>query len=69
MSGEYINYLCPDCKDIVSVRTWDIKDPSHVRCPQCGKENLVKWNPVSGRCPKCGGSIHEDKPCGIIMAD
>ncbi len=41
--------MCEDCREIVHVLTSE----ENV-CLECGSEKLVKWNPVKGKCPKCG---------------
>ena len=70
MSGEYCNYLCPDCSEIVSVGHGFNASPSEEKpkCPECGSEAITKWNPVHGKCPKCGGKM-KVVPGTIIMAD
>ena len=70
MSGEYCNYLCPDCREIVSVGHGFNASPSEEKpkCPECGSEAITKWNPVHGKCPKCGGKM-KVVPGTIIMAD
>lgn len=64
MMGEVHNFLCPECKEIVDVLYPYGKKPEKIVCPECGSENLQKWNPVKGKCPKCGGKFEET---GMIM--
>lgn len=49
MMGEIYSYMCEDCHEIVHVLTSE-----KTVCPGCGSEKLVRWNPVKGKCPKCG---------------
>ena len=59
MMGEIYSYKCEDCHEIVNVLTSE-----KTVCPECGSEKLVKWNPIKGRCPKCGKKMKET---GVIM--
>lgn len=36
-------------------------------CPECGSEHLKKWNPKTGKCPKCGGEM--EKTDTVLMVD
>ncbi len=67
MMGEVHNYLCPDCKEIVDVLYEYGKKPEKIVCPECGSENLKKWNPKTGKCPKCGGDM--EKTDTVLMVD
>lgn len=64
MSGELYNYLCEDCMEIVDVFSPHGEKPEKIVCPECGSENLKKWNPRTGKCPKCGGDM---KKTDIVM--
>ena len=69
MSGEYYNFSCQKCKQIVSISARELNDMGYFpRCPRCeSKETLYTWNPRDGRCPKCKGEM---KPMpGEIEAD
>ena len=69
MSGEYIDFMCENCKEIVSISTSDIAQMGYfISCPRCGKEGLYTWNAKDGHCPKCGGELVEDKN-SFILAD
>ena len=57
MSGELYTYLCEDCKEIVDVLYPYGEKPEKIVCPECGPEKLQKWNPKTGKCPKCGGDM------------
>ena len=35
----------------------NILKPEKIVCPECGSENIQKWNPKTGKCPKCGGDM------------
>ena len=59
MMGEVCSCKCEDCNEIVDVLTSE-----KTVCPECGSEKLVKWNPIKGRCPKCGKKMKET---GVIM--
>ena len=67
MMGEQYTYHCDDCKDIVYVVNLYGKKPEKIACPECGSENLKKWNPKTGRCPKCGGDM--EKTDVVLMVD
>lgn len=60
-------YLCPECKEIVDVLYPYGKKPEKISCPECGSENLKKWNPKTGKCPKCGGDL--GKTDTVLMVD
>ena len=64
MSGDLYTYLCEDCKEVVDVLYPYGEKPKKIICPECGSENLKKWNPIKGRCPKCGKKMKET---GVIM--
>ena len=70
MFGEFYNYSCPKCRQIVSIKQDFGALPSEKkpRCPECGSKAITKWNPVRGKCPKCSGKM-EVVPDLIIMAD
>ena len=59
MMGEVCSCKCEDCNEIVDVLTSE-----KTVCPECGSDKLVKWNPIKGRCPKCGKKMKET---GVIM--
>ena len=67
MSGELNSYLCEDCKEIVHVLYPYGEKPEKITCPECGSENLKKWNPKTGECPKCEGKMEKTEI--ILMAD
>jgi DNA-directed RNA polymerase subunit RPC12/RpoP len=71
MSGEYYNFKCNKCKEIVSISSSSLAQEMYgVRCPKCGeRDHLYTWNPLEGHCPKCNGRMEIDKFAGIIMAD
>lgn len=71
MSGEYYNFKCSHCKNIVSISADDLAVQRYeVKCPDCGKTDaLSTWNPVECHCPKCGSSMKEEESAGWIMAD
>lgn len=69
MSGEYYQFSCKDCKEIVSISAREIAEMEYaVCCPECGSKELSTWNPIEGRCPKCGFSF-KVVPAPILMAD
>ena len=59
MMGDVCSCKCEDCNEIVDVLTSE-----KTVCPECGSDKLVKWNPIKGRCPKCGKKMKET---GVIM--
>lgn len=71
MSGEYYNFKCSCCKEIVSISAEELaKERYFIKCPKCHKEDkLSTWNPIEGKCPKCGGNMVVDNSEGITMAD
>ena len=60
-------YQCEDCKEIVDVLYPYGEKPEKIVCPECGSENLQKWNLKTGKCPKCGGNMK--KTDIVILAD
>ena len=70
-SGEYYQFKCDKCKEIVSISAQDLAEKGYdPHCPECdaGNEHLFTWNPIEGRCPKCNGEM-ERKDDSVIMAD
>lgn len=67
MMGEVHHYLCSDCNEIVDVLYPYGEKPEKIVCPECGSENLKKWNPKTGKCPKCGGEM--EKMDTVLMVD
>ena len=55
MSGQYYNFKCMGCKNIVSLSTSDLESMGYLpSCPKChDSEHLSTWNPVDGKCPRC----------------
>lgn len=70
MRGMVIQFRCTKCKDIVEVPVDELHQHfPFFRCPVCGNEHsLVTWNPVDGKCPKCGKHKMQ-KTDLVIMAD
>jgi len=69
MSGEYYNFRCAKCKEIVSI---NIKDSDFMpTCPECGAANkyLYAWSAKNGKCPKCGGEMKASRGGVVINAD
>lgn len=67
MMGEIFSYHCPDCKEIVDVVNPHGEKPEKIVCPECGSENLQRWNPRTGKCPKCGEKM--EKAEKFLMLD
>ena len=67
MMGEVHHYLCSDCNEIVDVLYPYGEKPEKIVCPECGSENLKKWNPKTGKCPKCGEGM--EKTDTVLMVD
>ena len=67
MMGEQYTYHCKDCQEIVHVLYPYGEKPEKITCPECGSENLKKWNPKTGKCPKCKGKM--EKTDIILLAD
>ena len=64
MMGEFYNYLCPDCKEIVEVLYPYGEKLEKIACPECGSVKLEMWTPKTGQSPKCGGDM---KATGVQM--
>lgn len=71
MMGEVYNFKCPACKKIVTLSADELaKGRYHICCPECGNsKNLSTWNPIEGRCPKCGEAMELDKSKWMMFAD
>lgn len=69
MSGEYYNFSCHKCKEIVSLSADELSKMGYYpQCPKCSEnEELYTWNPQEGRCPKCNGKMNQMPE--IIFAD
>lgn len=67
MMGEQYTYHCKDCQEIVHVLYLYGEKPEKITCPECGSENLKKWNPKTGKCPKCKGKMEKTEI--ILMVD
>ena len=66
MMGEIYSYHCEECNEIVELSCAHGEKPEEI-CPECGSKNLKKWNPRTGKCPKCGEKM--EKTDIVIMAD
>ena len=66
MMGELYSYHCMDCNEIVDVSCGHGEKPEEI-CPKCGSGNLKKWNPRTGKCPKCGEKM--EKTDMVLMLD
>lgn len=71
MSGEYYNFKCSKCKNIVYISADELARSQYdVHCPICGDtEHLSTWNPIEGKCPRCNRKMELDSSRGIMMAD
>ena len=71
MSGEYYNFHCHKCHDIVNISAADLAEAGYPpTCPDCGSEEIECWSP-NGQCPSCGahGTITLDPDAPMLMAD
>ena len=69
MSGEYYNFHCHKCREVVAISAKEISEGGYfLKCPDCGGEELECWSP-NGKCPKCGASGSFVELPGIMMAD
>ena len=66
MSGIVIDFLCGNCKRIVSIPARNLTGVE-VECPECGESVVSTWNPVDGHCPRCGGDMAETGT--VVLAD
>lgn len=65
-------FKCKACKEIISYSTEEIaeKQLSLICCPKCrALHSLITWNPVEGRCPKCGGEMEKPPLAFPIFVD
>jgi putative FmdB family regulatory protein len=67
MMGEQYTYHCKDCQEIVHILYPYGEKPEKITCPECGSEHLKKWNPKTGKCPKCEGKMEKTEI--ILMMD
>ena len=67
MMGEQYTYHCKDCQKIVHVLYPYGEKPEKIVCPECGSEDLKKWNPKTGKCPKCEGKMEKTEI--VLMVD
>ncbi|MCM1518124.1 MAG: hypothetical protein NC117_05750 [Pseudoflavonifractor sp.] len=60
MSGEYFEFRCPGCREILTFSAEEIARYSHniVECPRCAG-NLYTWNATDGTCPKCNSPLQD----------
>ena len=56
MSGLVFNFVCKDCKKVFAKHVSEFHKYG-IGCPDCGGENVFTWNPVDGKCPKCGSKL------------
>lgn len=59
MLGEYYNFSCHKCKEIISLSANSLSYMEHLpKCPNCHEmHGLWSWNPIEGHCPKCNGQF------------
>lgn len=71
MTTTLFYFKCEECQEIVALDLQDITEQRGIlTCPECGDiGTLSTWNPVEGRCPKCGGEMEQDPEGCIMMAD
>ena len=67
MMGKFTHFLCRKCRDIVEVHVHYGEEMGKPVCPNCQSEELEKWNPVTGKCPKCGRELKGTRE--VIFAD
>lgn len=58
MMGDTQSFLCENCHEIVDILVSRYGEKmEEIVCPECGSKHIQKWNPVTGKCPKCGGKM------------
>ncbi len=65
-AGTFVNFRCDKCKEVQSVAINEM-GLYEINCPECLHPVSATWNPIEGKCPKCGGDMNEHGP--ILMAD
>lgn len=67
MSGEYYEFRCPKCKEIIHFSAEQIAKKGYgMLCPTCRGE-LYSWNAMDCKCPKCNSALEDTGE--IMMAD
>ena len=61
----YKSFVQIACKGDTMTSLWC--EARNIICPECGSEKLKKWNPKTGKCPKCGGVM--EKTDMVLMVD
>lgn len=69
MSGMLYEFKCSKCKAIVHIHSTEFGKYGAC-CPRCGnQEYLSTWNPIEGKCPKCGGTMKTDNSMETLQVD
>lgn len=71
MSGAHLQCLCNKCHKLSSVAERELEETQleELQCEECGATgSLSYWNPIEGRCPKCGEQLEEDRK-RVVMYD
>lgn len=69
IKGETYQFACRKCREVVELSASEIGTLNYtLKCPKCEtNESLSLWNPIEGRCPKCGANLKKEEDIAITV--